>query len=285
MTRQTLREAVERRLGDTANDIWSDAELNSYAAEAYLLLARRTRIFFALDTLQCTASTGTYALPSDVSQVERVLHDGQKLPNSSGRDLRFTLPLYRTQTGKPFTYTQDDDGPATIRLAYIPDTTGEEYTVSGTWGILRSPADITSETATGTWGVPRRIPYHHPGRGLWGLPRQILSDSDNLRVEGFRAGLSVTQDSDSYELPDQYCRYLQWFVLFRAYDRDGPGQDVQLAQHYQQRWEGALELIALRLAQTRRARAGVFGEGFARGSSTVAPPRLPWAYPRLPTRR
>lgn len=289
MTRRELRDQIKRRLGIEAdiplNQIWTDAELNSYIQEAYLRFARESRLLFSMDTIKGLDSTATYTIPSDVVQLERALWDGNRIPPSTSRDLRKNLATYRSSEGEPFTYCLDEDGPSTIRLANIPSADGSAFTIVGTWGALRTPTDITAATITGTWGVPRILPGHHPTRGAWGIPRIVAEDTDNLRIEGYRQGLPVTQDSHSFELPDQWCRYLRWFVLAKAYKRDGPGQDLQLAQHFEERWAMSLERVAFRRRQMVRERVGVLGKGASTMRQSVAPPRLPWNYPQYPSRR
>lgn len=69
-TRQTIREEVERRLGDTANAIWTDAELNGLIDQC---IGGLYPLYFRYDQSTTTAGTGpTQPLPAGAKNIYAV---------------------------------------------------------------------------------------------------------------------------------------------------------------------------------------------------------------------
>lgn len=85
--------------------------------------------------------------------------------------------------------------------------------------------------------------------------------------------------ASTFDLPDIYLKYVRFFALSRALEREGDGQDLALADHYLQRYQQCLVRVLARKLAVQQKQTGRIGGGPAR---RVAPPRprLPWNYPR-----
>ena len=167
----------------------------------------------------------------------------------------------------------------TLRKVRVPATQASTVTVTGSWGLLRTPADLSSDTPTGTWGICRILPAHHPiGSETWGTPRRVYLEGFNVRVEHFRQGRRLLFAQTICELPPRYARYLCDYAIAQCLSRPGPGFDAELAGHFDQRWKRGLARIARRLVLVDMEHTFVMGgEGVPRIGK---PPRarLPWAY-------
>jgi hypothetical protein len=140
-----------------------------------------------------TAIPATAELPATVTEIERVLWDKATIDATHPRAARQMDTRYQETKGEVFAYTWREDGVRTLRKIRVPAAQADTYVVNGWWGILRDPADVTTDTPTGTWGIPRRIPGHHPmGAFRFGLPRRCYRDEKNVRVEHWRMSRFIT---------------------------------------------------------------------------------------------
>jgi hypothetical protein len=104
-------------------------------------------------------------------------------------------------------------------------------------------------------------------------------DPTKFQVEYFRIGGELTSDTDEFEIPDWACRIVSYYALARAYERRGPGQILEMSQHYLLRWNEGLERMKERgyRFQTRRQLA-LGGSARVRITRGVPRPQLPWEY-------
>lgn len=134
-------------------------------------------------------------------------------------------------------------------------------------------------------GVPRRIAGQHPiGPYRFGLPRRPYCDGTNVRVEHWRQGSQMETWNDDCELPDRYALYLRDYAQARCLGRAGPGHDLRLSAHFQERWARGVARILARMAAVVSERVMVMGG--SSGPLTPRPPRpsLPWPYPAVQVR-
>jgi hypothetical protein len=187
--------------------------------------------------------------------------------------------------------TWDDQGLATYTSAFEADYFPDDWrTVEGpaaanhgfeyAGGEMTTLGIDTASPAVASWGLARRIPGHHPiGDGTgFGIPRRPFLEGHNVRVEFFRTGRVMVGGSDVCELPDVYAKYLVDYALAQALAHEGPGQDLALAQHFDQRWQRGLARLRRRSQVVDRERPTVIG-GEGR-PSIMRPPRpsRPWPY-------
>lgn len=145
-------------------------------------------------------------------------------------------------------------------------------------GCLRVPTGLSTETVTGQWGTPRRIPGQHPMTDQWGLPRRPFLEANNFRLEYRRRGRLIGLDR-TFELPDRWVKHLRCYALSKALDRQGAGQDKELAAHYGSRFAIGLARVQKRRPMAIRPRSIVMGAGSDSAARVRPPkPKLPWNY-------
>jgi hypothetical protein len=216
---------VETILNDTANTVWSEAELQSYIKEGFDDLCIQTELLWKRDTttLASVASQATYTLPSDLYKIERITEDDIKLDPVNPEELEVTDPQYRSLTGTVYGYIVSGDGLGTLRKVRIP-----------------------SGTAT-------------------------------CVLEYVRRGATLSTGATALDIPDRHVKYVRFFALGRAYERDGPGQNIKAAEHFMTRFKVGVLRLRKRKSAVHKARVGSLGPGVEVRLST---PRLPWRYGR-----
>lgn len=226
----------------------------------------------------------TDTLPEDLYQVDRAVWDWKKIEPVRSVQLENIDRRYWVQNGEVIGYILDKDGLRTFRKWRVPSVQAQEYTITEvSWGIMRSPADISADTVMGTWGIPRRIPSMHPmgNTGGWGFPRRPFQETKNTRIEFSRRGRPLDVDDDEFELPDRYVAYVRHYALWKALERDGDGQDLDYAAHWQGRFlAGVARMLVRKNALAKNQRNEISD---ARMVNLGKPPlaRYPWQYGRV----
>lgn len=205
---QNLRDDVETRLGDTTNQIWTEAELTSYIKEGYDELCLSTLMLFKRSTTAITdvAGTATYTLPSDFYKMDRVTWKNLRIDPWTATEARRRNAYFQTVQGNVIAYVMEADGLGTIRLISVPAANGS-----------------------------------------------------NTIIEYFRRGTALSADITTLEIPDRYADYVEWYALARAHEREGRGQDTEIASHYQGRYLEGLKRIKKRKSQVHSSRIGQMG--------------------------
>jgi hypothetical protein len=187
---------------------------------------------------------------------------------------------YQTVSGDPTRFAMDRDGIGHMRMVPAGSGGATTVTVSGSFGILRTAGNtdgLGTWSPIGSWGSLREFPEHFRMGGQFGIPRRLYSDVDNTRVEYFRLGKDPGQYQ--FEIPERFVTYVEHYAESKALERDGPGQDLALAQHFMQRFDDGVERMIKRLGEHKRSRGGVIGSaGRVPGRPALA--RLPWQYGR-----
>lgn len=144
------------------------------------------------------------------------------------------------------------------------------------------PPDVYASPLDPVWnaphcfGVARILPGHHPGHGPWGIPRRVYFDDNNTRLEYIRRGHDLAREG--FELPDWYVTYVRHYAIAKALERDGPGQDMKLSQHFSQRFMDGVERIIQRRNANNAFRIRSMGPSSRPEMGRVSPPSLPWNY-------
>lgn len=247
--------------------------------------ANHTSPFEATDGLLTRAGasaaiSATDDLPATLTMLDRALWDTRVIEALEARSYSRMDARYEITAGEVYGYIWQKDGVRTFRKVRVPAEACDTVTVNGSWGILRSPTNLPpGGTVTGTWGIPRRLPGYHPmGAEVWGLPRRPYQDAKNVRIEHFRLGRSLVDDTDVCELPARYARYLRDYAASECLGRPGPGYDTILAQHYDMRWKRGLTRIARRIVQVDTEFVHVLGGSGQPTTRRPPRPALPWAY-------
>lgn len=234
-----------------------------------------------LSDLGIASIPATSEVPKTVTEIERATWDQMTITALTPEALAGYDSRYQLTEGEVYGYTFRQDGLRTFRKIRKPAAMAAIHEVDGAWGILREPEDITSETVTGTWGIPRRIPGEHPiGTEHFGFPRRVYREGTNVKIEHWREGRDLDTAYVECELPDRYGIYLRDFALSEALGRAGPGQDKALAKHYQERWARALERMRRRFTSVEKTRVGVLGDPQLSVGTHPPRPRLPWNFPQ-----
>lgn len=246
---------VLTRLGDTDQTVWTSAEIEAYLKEGYDEMAYRTVAFWDTAYLDDVADQATHDLPESVYDVERATWNNKRLVALKANDLLQLDSLYRTTTGLVESYTLDQDGLRKFRKYRIPTlSTSIEVT---SWGIPRDLDSSASETTS--WGIPRQFPELQQATTPWGIPRGLHTDTNNTRIEFTRRGRKLESINSEFEFDDRYVKYIRFFALSRALERESPGQDLQLSKHYGDRYVAGIQRIVRRKAVFTSRPARRFG--------------------------
>jgi len=233
---------VLTRLGDTDQSVWSQSEIESYLKEGYDLMAILTGYFWDSAYLDDVAGQALYDLPAQVYEIERATWNNEKLIALRTSDLIEIDSSFRTTQGQVEAYTQDMDGLRKFRKYRIPSATAGAGAEADSWGIPRSFSIDLSESTS--WGLPRSLSTVNEAGQPWGIIRTGLSsDALNTRIEFTRRGESLEASDSEFEFPDRYVKYVRFFSLSRALERESPGQDLKLSGHYMDRFEEGVKRI------------------------------------------
>lgn len=141
-------------------------------------------------------------------------------------------------------------------------------------------ATETSGATTGGYGILRSRDDSNgwfPAGGPYGTPTQVHPDYLNIKVEMTRLGRDLK--SHVSELPSAYNKYVVYWAMHRALKRSGPGQDIELAEHYGQRFELGVDRMIKKRDSMQPEREGRFGGGAGDGADfALGLPLLPSAY-------
>ena len=182
-------------------------------------------------------------LPQSTVEVLRVAYSDRDLLGFGSQNMRKVDPTYETRGGDPQFFTYDKDGFFFLRV--VPAAAGDAVydTVSGSWGTMTYTDDtavtvVTQEVSggsTGGFGILRHRTDMFPTEGPWGTPTRVHPATVNIKVEVHRLGRDLT--SHASELPLAYQKYVVYWAMAMALGRDGNGQNTELAEHFEQRFE------------------------------------------------
>jgi hypothetical protein len=177
-------------------------------------------------------------------------------------------------------FTSDTDGPADHNYPWEVTEGFAEPAPGNEWGILVQITDITTDAPVGEpWGDFVQIPGEHAMGDPWGIIVGVYKEPNNVRIEYRRRGYELDDNRD-FEIPDRYTVYVRHFAQARALEREGPGQDLELAAHYQGRYDAGLLRMLKRRQALQYQRKYVMGGGTnLRGRKPLV--RLPWQYGQI----
>jgi hypothetical protein len=114
----------------------------------------------------------------------------------------------------------------------------------------------------------------------FGILGPVYADAGTLRIEYTRRGLPLSS-SQGFEIPDRYAKYTRWYALWQALKREGDGQDLELAEHYKQRWMAGIERLNRRKQVLQVQRKSIMGQGTPSEASRSRLVRLPHQYGKV----
>lgn len=229
---------------------------------------------------QATGPVPGGRLPDGTVAVLGVLWDDQPLVQETAQGLRTKDRAFETREGDPQCYLWGEDGLLFLRVWPAADGGAVYDEVEGVWGI----ESYTDDTATvdleggSGWGIPS-CSDEFPSGGLWGLPTRLHPASNNIVVEIARLGLDPA--IHDFEIPRTFLKYIGFYAMAQALRRDGPGQDMELAQHYLDRFELGITRMTERLRRLQPERRRQLGEGggVAQNDMQISLPAW-WGYAR-----
>ena len=207
-------------------------------------------------------------LPDSTIDVLRVSYNQRGLVGLSSAQMRELDPQYEERVGgDPSYFVMDKDGLNYLRLVPPGQGNAAYDTVSGSWGTLTYTDDTTVTVSTvetegydtGGYGILRYRTGTFPSGGPWGTLTRIHPEALNTTVEITRLGRDL--GTYHFEIPEAYVKYVIFYAMFRALRRDGPGQDLTLAEHYEQRFEQGVYRLDKRVQNMVPERRGAFGSG------------------------
>lgn len=213
-------------------------------------------------TDQATGPVPGGRLPDGTLSVLRVTWDGQPLEQETAASLRLKDSSFETREGDPQAWLWGEDGLLALRVWPAPAGDASYDDVSGD---LTGDESYSDDGATidlgsgGEWGVLSAGSDEFPSGGLWGVAGRRHPDAKNICVEITRLG----RDPEVYdfELPRTFLKYIGFYAMAQALKRDGPGQDLVLAQHYRDRFDLGLMRMSARLLGVQPERQKQLGGG------------------------
>lgn len=198
-------------------------------------------------------------LPSRFVSVDRVTHDWLRLEPEQDRYLRLTRTQYQTMEGGVFSYSMDQDGIFWLRTVGVPVRRLSTQEISGVRGGIRQITDYSfdQELVLGNYGVIRQVPRQFAGGNQYGVIRRIIPDDRATRVELFRLAKPLSEGQ--FEIPDRAVRYVEWWVMHRAYSLPGEGENKSLAEHFKNRFNAGVDTLKRRVNAVNRERTIAMG--------------------------
>lgn len=226
-------------------------------------------------------------LPSTTLTVSRVTFNRRSLLGVGSAQMRRIDPHFETRQGDPQFFIFDNDGIFFLRVVPVALGNAAYDTISGVWGTRTYTDDsavsvVTTESNgrdTGGYGILRWQTGDFPSGSGLGTPTQRHPDINNIRVEITRTGRDLT--SYPSELPDAYDKYLVYWAMSQALRREGNGQMIELADHYQQRYQLGVRRFASRdLRHARGERKACLGGGGDELDTSfgLGDPQFPYPY-------
>lgn len=220
-----------------------------------------------------------FQIPDDFVAMDRVTWDWRMLLSEFAASMRRVYQRFKEHVqGDTTWYTLDSDGLLRMRLIPVPGTSGTRYTYSGYRGILRDDTgdELDDSTYEGTYGILRATDNHLQYGWHRGHPVELHADNANTKIEYLRLGRNI-QKGYEFELPDRFVKFVEFGAMAHLLEYEGPGQDLQLSKHYQQRFDEGVAQLRDRVNKVRMERTGSFG---GKRAQEGPPPtaQLPWQY-------
>lgn len=142
---------------------------------------------------------------------------------------------------------------------------------------------VTTETNgfnSGGFGLLRAQTDAFPAGGPWGSPTRIHPSDSNIVVDVARLGRPLFKHP--FELPDAYVKYVIFYAMARALRRDGNGQDIELADHYDERFEMGVYRVTHKRDRMQTEKVTQFGMPPQEEPFGLGAPKLSSFYPDYP---
>ena len=246
-----------------------------------------------------------FAVPRDTERVIKIWYNHRLLLPIATRALDRTESLWMSLDGEPIAWTLGTGQNRTVEIyqvvtGYMANYVQRDMVTNDANPLYGTAKRFMPGSRTYSWvsdsgdsipyGIPRRVsspdrqyyphvrePLSAPlGRAAW----LASSVSALLLLVAQVPSVPLLEDDTSGLLPPQLGKYLRYYTLFRAFNRQGEGYNPTMALLFQQRYQRGVLFLQQLHQITRKDRQVV------RGTVTTAqrrPPRvrLPSNYPRV----
>lgn len=227
--------------------IWSESYLNDLLNEAEKYISTKVDIHWTREALTVVADKSTYSLPVYIKKITRVTWKGIKL--------------------HPVNF--DDTNILAYNSAVVSEVTKNEYSSSIPRFYTLHPTNIT---------VIRLIPTPNESITPTGLEDLFGVDIGSHAIISFYR----SSDASTFVLPTYVSRrFKKAYALYRAFLKEGKGQNLIASQYHKQKFE-------LLLSYFDKINAGAYVSQRPALNNSIssrniggppAPPQLPWNYP------
>lgn len=248
----TLRTEVRGELQEATAAEFTDAELTAYCNDGVLICSQLTEWFEDTYNQTVTAGTASYTLPTNILHLARVTYDRVFLPQTTHYELDRDLANWRAASnGKPVRHYEPQWD--TLKTYPPPDTTGTSASFTAELGAVIAIEDPSGTPDTGytfdsELGVVIAVEDTAGGQvkfepdlgtdpftttsGELGEMIAYSTDEGNLAYYYTRLPDTLVADTDSPQLPSFVHPAIVPYAVFRALEREGPFQDLELAKAY-----------------------------------------------------
>jgi hypothetical protein len=142
---------------------------------------------------------------------------------------------------------------------------------------MTQDSDATN-IAVGNFGILREIEGAFPAWGPHGTPTRQHPVAKNIAVEVSRLGRKLTEAN--FEIPRTYIKFVMFWAMRQALHKNGPGQDLKLSKHYEDRFNMGIERMKSRLRKINKEaiiKMSAIGEQ-PEPFGNMGDPQLPYPY-------
>lgn len=247
----------------TTNALWTSTEVINYINTVSKDLILRSQVVKQHDTLNVTVGTRIYADPPNTMEMDRVAYNERALYRTNRYLLDKENPKWRTLSGTPKQFHQDQLPTRTFEVDRAPTgSTASGYTAVGNYGVLRQMVGSFGYTGVipgvGRGGVLREmsgsIPYaavltNTPNSGTL---RQMAGGTPLFEVISTTLPAAVTSSTDALTVPDYCVLYLKFGVLAKMLAKEGEAQDLPKAKYCQARYDNGIRLLRQLMGSTEK---------------------------------
>lgn len=235
------------------NALWTRAELLKYVDQAQREIARRTRGLALLQEITPAQGTAAYDLPDLAFTPVYLSYNGQELSPATIQDLELKDQAWSETSGTPTTWYQETLGPNQVGLYPKPNINGSTQR-----GVVRritidDGAGAVDQTLDSSYGVVRRETWSLGATTFVGNGEvqmhistafTVSSQTGNLVMVNLVHPETIDEEVDKLMINTAYDFLVRDYVIWRALEREGDGQNMERAAHWRERFDGLTDLLA-----------------------------------------
>lgn len=160
-TRASLQALLNLLIDDPNDRLFTSAQKQAKLQEAQERFVLDTRVLRDTSTITIIDGTQEYALPSDVMDIERVVHNGVELKRKSKAELDFLASgRWDQDAGTPVYYYVDLD-PNNQKMGFYPIPQAQDAGANTPVEYVKIPPALTTDASIPLDGHTLLIPYHN----------------------------------------------------------------------------------------------------------------------------